>query len=59
VTDNEYGVLLRHAYKFWCAAAGSSKSADQILHRETPLILKNRSEMQQAILKIKEVVGVP
>jgi hypothetical protein len=42
VTDNESGALLRHVYKFfWHVAAGSGKSADNILHRETP-ILKNR-----------------
>jgi hypothetical protein len=53
VTDNEYGVLLRHANKF-CrrAAAGSSKSADHILHREAPFF--KIVAMQRAILKIKE-----
>jgi hypothetical protein len=45
VTDNEYGVLVQHTYKFFGrAAAGSSKTADHILHHETPL-LKNHSNV--------------
>jgi hypothetical protein len=44
VKDDEYGTLLRHIYKFfWCAAAGSGKSAYHFLHRKTPLF-KNRSD---------------
>jgi hypothetical protein len=32
VTEDEYGALLQHIYKFhWCVAAGSGKSADPIL----------------------------
>jgi hypothetical protein len=42
--DDEYGALLRHEYEFfWRVAAGSAKSADHFLHRETPL-LKTRSD---------------
>jgi hypothetical protein len=44
VTDDECGILVRHAYKFFGrAAVGSIKSADHILHSETSL-LKNRSD---------------
>jgi hypothetical protein len=44
VTDDEYGALLRHVYKFcWRVATDSGKSADLILHRESP-ILKHRSD---------------
>jgi hypothetical protein len=54
VTDDEYGALLRHVYELcWRVAAGSDKSADLILHRESPL-LKHCSDMQRAIFKIKE-----
>jgi hypothetical protein len=41
VTDDKYGALLRHVYKFcWRVASGSGKSADLILrvHREPPLL---------------------
>jgi hypothetical protein len=42
LTEDEYGALLRHVYKFcWRDAAGSGKSAYPILHREPPL-LKHR-----------------
>jgi hypothetical protein len=54
MTEDEYGALLRHVYEFpWRVAAGSGKSADPILHRESPL-LKYHIAMRWSILKIKD-----
>jgi hypothetical protein len=53
MTDDKYGALLQHVYKFfWRVAAGSGKSADHFLHCETPLF--KTVVMRRAILKIKE-----
>jgi hypothetical protein len=58
MTDNEYGVLLRHAHKF-CghAAAGSGQSANHILHGETPLF-KNRNDVMGNFKNLRGV-GIP
>jgi hypothetical protein len=54
VTDEEYGVLLRHEYKF-CerASLGTGKSGNSHFTSRAPSHKKNRCDAR-ALLKIKE-----
>jgi hypothetical protein len=52
--DDEYGALLRSIHEFcWRVTAGSSKSADLILHLEPPLLKQRCDAMGD--FKIKKV----